>query len=146
MQVETGRHATRCDSCPDSDPYTGVMTGLILFAHGARDPRWAEPFERLRQKVEIARPGVPVALAYLDLMAPNLPGAADALVAAGCRALRVVPIFLGRGGHVRKDLADLLTLVAQRHPAVHVDVLPAIGEDDAVLQTMADVCVTGLGA
>ena len=89
---------------------------------------------------------MPVALAYLDLMAPNLPGAADALVAAGCRALRVVPIFLGRGGHVRKDLADLLALVAQRHPAVHVDVLPAIGEDDAVLQTMADVCVSGLRA
>ena len=140
------RDAPRGGGCPDTDPYTCAMTGLILFAHGARDPRWAEPFERLRQKVEIACPGVPVALAYLDLMTPDLPGAADALVAVGCRALRVVPIFLGRGGHVRKDLAVLLALVATRHPAVHVDVLPAIGEDDAVLQTMADVCVTGLRA
>jgi sirohydrochlorin cobaltochelatase len=121
-----------------------AATGLILFAHGARDPRWAEPFERLRAKVEAARPGVHVALAYLDLMAPDLPGAADALVAAGCDALRVVPIFLGRGGHVRKDLADLLARVAERHPAVPVEVLPAIGEDDLVLQTMADVCVSGL--
>ena len=118
--------------------------GLILFAHGARDPRWAEPFERLRGKVEVACPGVPVALAYLDLMAPDLPGAADALVAAGCRALRVVPVFLGRGGHVRKDLADLLAVVTARHPAIRVEVLPAVGESDLVLQTMADVCVFGL--
>lgn len=121
-----------------------VPTGLILFAHGARDPLWAEPFERLRDKVEVACPGVPVALAYLDLMAPDLPDAADALVTAGCRALRVVPIFLGRGGHVRKDLADLLALVAARHPAVRVEVLPAIGESDPVLQAMAGVCVAGL--
>jgi sirohydrochlorin cobaltochelatase len=119
-------------------------TGLILFAHGARDPRWAEPFERLRGKVAETCPGVPVALAYLDLMTPDLPGAADALVAAGCRALRVVPIFLGRGGHVRKDLADLLMRVAERHPAVPVEVLPAVGESDPVLQAMADVCVSGL--
>lgn len=25
----------------------GTLRGLILFGHGARDPRWAEPFERL---------------------------------------------------------------------------------------------------
>ena len=117
--------------------------GLILFAHGARDPRWAEPFERLRGKVEVACPGVPVALAYLDLMAPDLPGAADALVAAGCRALRVVPVFLGRGGHVRKDLADLLAVVTARHPAIRVEVLPAVGESDLVLQTMATCAFSG---
>ena len=38
--------------------YNCRMTGLILFAHGARDPRWAEPFERLKRKVEAARPGL----------------------------------------------------------------------------------------
>ena len=26
--------------------------GIVLFAHGARDPRWAEPFERLRSQVK----------------------------------------------------------------------------------------------
>jgi sirohydrochlorin cobaltochelatase len=25
--------------------------GMILFGHGARDPRWAEPFERLATKL-----------------------------------------------------------------------------------------------
>ena len=119
-------------------------TGLLVFAHGARDPRWAEPFERLRHKVEAACPGVPVALAYLELMAPDLPGAADALVAAGCRALRVVPVFLGQGGHVRGDLPDLLAAVSARHPAVRLEILPAVGENDLVLQKIAEVCVSEL--
>ena len=63
--------------------YNRHVTGLILFAHGARDPRWAEPFERLKRKVEAARPGMPVALAYLEIMEPDLMGATDALISAG---------------------------------------------------------------
>jgi sirohydrochlorin cobaltochelatase len=30
---------------------------LILFAHGARDPAWAAPFERLRALTQAAMPG-----------------------------------------------------------------------------------------
>jgi len=27
------------------------MNGLVLFAHGARDPQWAVPFQRLAELV-----------------------------------------------------------------------------------------------
>ena len=120
------------------------MTGLILFAHGARDPRWAEPFERLKRKVEAARPGVPVALAYLEIMEPDLAAAADALVAAGCRSLRIVPVFLGQGGHVRDDLPAIVAKLAARHPAIAIALTTAVGEHDAVLDRIADVAVEGL--
>src|SRR5260221_5432718 len=101
------------------------MTGLILFAHGARDPRWAEPFERLKRKVQTARPGVPVSLAYLEIMQPDLAGAVDALADAGCRSLRIVPVFLGQGGHVREDLPAVVAAVRARRPELHIDVLEA---------------------
>jgi sirohydrochlorin ferrochelatase len=32
-------------------PLDAPMTGLILFAHGARDPRWAEPFEAVAARM-----------------------------------------------------------------------------------------------
>lgn len=118
--------------------------GLILFAHGARDARWAEPFRRLQRKVEAARPGMPVTLAFLEFMAPDLPSAADALVVGGCRTLRIVPVFLGQGGHLRQDLPALVTAIRARHPEVAVDVATAVGEDDSVLDRMADVCVAGI--
>ena len=34
---------------------------IVLFAHGARDPRWAEPFEAVAARVRATAPGCPVA-------------------------------------------------------------------------------------
>ncbi|MGE8472690.1 MAG: CbiX/SirB N-terminal domain-containing protein, partial [Paraburkholderia hospita] len=58
--------------------------GIVLFAHGARDARWAEPFERLSARLrELRGPSAgPVSLAFLELMTPDLPGAVAAQVAA----------------------------------------------------------------
>lgn len=123
-----------------------MTPGLILFAHGARDPRWAEPFERLRRKVATAVPGTPVALAYLELMQPDLATAATQLVRAGCRSLRVVPIFLGQGGHVRQDLPALVARVQSDHPGVTVTLQTAVGEDERVLDRIAEVCIQGAAA
>ena len=58
-----------------------MSTGLILFAHGARDARWREPFDRLQALVAQRHPG-PVALAFLELMSPDLAQAATQLAAA----------------------------------------------------------------
>jgi sirohydrochlorin cobaltochelatase len=120
--------------------------GLVLFAHGARDPRWADPFLRLRRKVESARPGTPVRLAYLELMSPDLEEAVTELVGVGCRSVRVVPIFLGQGGHVRRDLPALVQAVASRHPGVGIALSDAIGDNDAVLDGIAAACVAALSA
>ena len=50
---------------------SGAPTGLILFAHGARDAAWAAPFEAVAARARAQRPAWLVALAYLELMAPN---------------------------------------------------------------------------
>ena len=118
-----------------------MQHGLILFAHGARDARWAEPFERLRDRVVRAAPGVKVVLAFLELMAPDLIAAATELCDSGCRAVAVVPVFLGQGGHVRQDLPQLLEDAASRHPECAFRLADAAGEDDAVLDALAAYCV-----
>ena len=127
-------------------PYNPPMadTGLILLAHGARDARWAEPFLRLRAKIAAVRTGTLVELAFLEVMAPNLASAVDAMIAGGCRSLRIVPLFLGQGGHVRDDIPRLIAGVSARHPDVAIELTGAIGEDDTVLDRIAAVCVQGL--
>jgi sirohydrochlorin cobaltochelatase len=122
-----------------------TKTGLILFAHGARDARWREPFERLVHKVEAARPDLAVGLAFLELMQPDLATAADALAARGCKTLRIVPVFLGQGGHVREDLPAAVELVRQRHPELAIELRIAVGEDDAVLDQIVAAAIAGLG-
>jgi sirohydrochlorin cobaltochelatase len=66
------------------------------------------------------------------------------LVAEGCTALHIVPIFLGQGGHVRQDLPARVARVEAAYPGVSVTLQTAIGEEDAVLDRIAEVCVRGL--
>ncbi len=116
-----------------------MKTGLILFAHGARDPRWALPFEAVAERVRQARPGSPVRLAFLEFMSPSLLEAGAALAAEGCAHIEVLPLFLGAGGHVRKDLPLLIEQMQAAHPGSAVRLHPAVGEAPSVVQAMADV-------
>ncbi len=123
---------------------------LILFAHGARDARWAEPFERLRDRVDgllaensvLGASATRVALAFLELMEPDLDRATDRLVADGCTALTIVPIFLGQGSHLRRDLPLLVEALRTAHPDLLVRLHPAIGEQASVIEAMARAAVS----
>lgn len=115
--------------------------GLLLFAHGARDPHWALPFEAVASLVRAGRPGLPVELAFLEFMSPNLTEAGQRLANLGCNDVAVVPLFLGAGGHVRKDLPALLTGMAHSHPRVTWRLQQAIGEIDSVVHAMADAAM-----
>jgi sirohydrochlorin cobaltochelatase len=112
--------------------------GLILFAHGARDPRWAAPFEAVAARLRERHPAATVRLAFLEFMAPTLPVAAAELVASGCDGVAVLPMFLGAGGHVRKDLPLLLEAMRAAHPRTVFTLHPAIGEVAGVVDAMAD--------
>jgi sirohydrochlorin cobaltochelatase len=114
--------------------------GLILFGHGARDPRWAEPFERLVTKLR-ARRSEPVALAFLELMSPDLPTAIEHLAAEGCDAVTVAPVFFGQGGHIRRDLPELLDRCRVMFPSMIIHCATAVGEDDSVLDAVAEYCI-----
>jgi sirohydrochlorin cobaltochelatase len=114
-----------------------MRPGIVLFAHGARDPRWADPFEALAARLRQLRPQAEVRLAYLELMQPSLPEAGDALVAAGCDSVEVVPVFLGAGGHVRRDLPLLLETLRTRHSNVRWTLHAPLGERPSIIDAMA---------
>ncbi|MGZ5155928.1 MAG: sirohydrochlorin chelatase [Caldimonas sp.] len=121
--------------------------GLILFAHGARDRRWAEPFAAVAERIRRADPERLVELAFLETMEPDLAGAARRLLASGATRIDVVPMFLGTGGHLRQDLPPLVASVREEHPRLDVRLHPAIGENAAVVAAMAEasLAMTRLG-
>jgi sirohydrochlorin cobaltochelatase len=122
-----------------------MKRGLVLFAHGARAAAWAVPFERLRDASRAALPEVEVELAFLELMSPRLPEVVDAMVARGILAVTVVPVFLGQGGHLLRDLPQLAEGLRAAHPALRLELAGAIGEDPGVQAAMLDYCVRSLG-
>jgi sirohydrochlorin cobaltochelatase len=119
-----------------------ALHGVVLFGHGARDARWAEPFFRLAEKVRGSHGSAgPVSLAFLELMSPDLPTAVAEQVAQGCSAVTVVPVFFGQGGHVRRDLPAVLDVCRAAHPGVAIRCATAVGEEESVLDAVALYCL-----
>lgn len=120
--------------------------GIVLFAHGSRDPLWRAPMEAVRQRIEAQPPPsaaqTTVRCAYLELCAPNLPDAVQELLAAGATCITIVPMFLGTGKHAREDLPVLVQALRSAHPSVAFHVQPAIGEDPRMTALMAEIAST----
>jgi sirohydrochlorin cobaltochelatase len=114
---------------------------VILFAHGARDPRWAEPFLRVAERVRAAVPDLALEVAYLEHLEPNLAEAARRLARRGAKAIRVVPLFIGRGGHLRVEVPRLVAEVVAALPGIAIDLALPAGDDDAVIDALASFCV-----
>ena len=121
-----------------------MKKAMILFAHGARDPKWAAPFERLRDIVRARAPDMAVSLAFLELMSPRLPEAAAVLAADGAEEVTIVPVFLGQGGHVLRDLPALIDELKSAHPHMRFNIVDAVGEDADVLNAMATYCLAAM--
>ncbi len=110
---------------------------IILFAHGARDPEWALPFERLRAAVKKRIPGVWVEIAYLEFMQPDLARAVDRLIESGAQQIDIIPAFMAQGAHLKRDLPVLIAAAQARHPQAVFALHPALGESQPVLDAMA---------
>ena len=112
-------------------------SGIILFAHGARDPQWAIPFQRIRTLLERRAAGTPIELAFLESMRPDLADAMRALAGRGVERVTVVPLFMAQGNHLRNDLPELVRRASVDNPGLGVRTAPAIGDVDALLDAIA---------
>ncbi|WP_119966389.1 sirohydrochlorin chelatase [Simplicispira lacusdiani] len=121
-------------------------TGIVLFAHGSRDPLWRAPIEAVQNHILAHHPGVAVRCAYLELSTPDLPQAVQELVDQRALGITIVPMFLGTGKHARADLPVLVDGLRAQHPAVQFTVQGAIGEDPRMTALMAAIaCSAPLG-
>lgn len=110
---------------------------IVLFGHGARDPQWAEPMKRLQSILLERVSGVQVELAFLELMEPGLPEVVDCMALGGVKHIQVVPIFFGRGGHLKNDFPVIMAELKTKHPELNIEATAAVGQWDAVWQAIA---------
>jgi sirohydrochlorin cobaltochelatase len=113
------------------------MRGIVLFAHGAREPQWAEPFARIRDRVRAARPECPIELAFLEIMAPTLEEAIASVIEQGAPAVTVYPLFMAQGGHLKQDLPRILEQIRASHPRIPIALEPPIGEVHEILEAIS---------
>jgi sirohydrochlorin cobaltochelatase len=111
--------------------------GILLFAHGSRNPAWAREFETLRDAVKKSAPQTLVELCYLELCEPGFAAGVDALVAAGAEHIEVVPIFLAPGKHTMEDLPALIEIAQRAHADVTFNARATLLEDEVMRAAIA---------
>lgn len=119
-----------------------MREGVVLFAHGSREPEWSRPFERIAASLAEKLPAVCVGLAYLE-NGPSLDEILAALVAKGAASIRVVPLFLGQGGDVKEDLPRLVKSAASAQRGIIVTLEQPIGEQPNVVEAIVAAIAAG---
>lgn len=113
-----------------------MKSALILFGHGARDPEWAVPIRKLQRRVAQQRPDLTVEVAFLELAEPLLPEAIEKLASSQYTRIAIVPVFLAQGGHLKNDVPRLLGELRERFPGITLELWPALGDADPVLDAI----------
>ena len=113
------------------------MKGIVLFAHGARNPEWAKPIEAIAAAMRARAPQTRVTPAFLDFLAPTLTQAIADLAAAGRNELAIVPMFMANSGHTQRDLPALLEAARQERPWLQLHLAAPIGEAETVIEAIA---------
>jgi len=77
-------------------------------------------------------------VAYVQFVAPPIPEAVAQLVGEGVREIVVLPVFLGKGVHVREDIPHLLQRAQRAHPEVRFRLAPPLGYDEKLADILLD--------
>lgn len=105
-----------------------LKSALVLFAHGSRDPNWAEPFKAIQALIRAKAPDTPVELAFLELMQPGIQQCLIDLANRSVKRISIVPIFLAAGRHLREDLPALIAPIQKQFPDLVINVTAPIGD------------------
>lgn len=97
----------------------------ILLAHGSPDPVWRKTFQILAGPALDANDAA--RLAFMESASPSLEETVHALTRDGITRISVLPLFLARGRHLRRDLPQMIEELQSRYP-VRIELLPPIGE------------------
>jgi sirohydrochlorin cobaltochelatase len=112
---------------------------VILFAHGARDGRWAASLHALAAVIRDRLGEASVRSAFLDLQSPTLPQALAAAAAEGAQRIDILPVFWAGAGHVDKELPPMIADFSAIHPDIRIRTLPVLSALPGMLEFIAEV-------
>ncbi len=113
-----------------------MHTLTILLAHGSSDPAWGETFEAMAAPVLKRYPDA--TLAFMELSHPTLDEVANQAQKQGYDQLTVLPLFLAKGKHLKKDVPAMLLEIEER-TGLKSQLLPPIGEHPALAQAIVSI-------
>jgi sirohydrochlorin ferrochelatase len=113
------------------------MATVILTSHGTDDAVGATLIRGLVAAVAEALPEHRVLEAFVDVQEPSLEQVLGSELAENLSGqVLVVPLLLGTGYHVRKDMADAIRSAVDEYPSADIRLSPALNNEPEVLQLL----------
>lgn len=119
-----------------------MTRAILFFAHGAREPSWRANFDVIVEEFARAHPDMPVAIAFLEFMKPDLLEAVEALVGRGATEIVVCTLFLAAGGHTLRDMRGLIDEALRRWPELKIHATEALTESPEIRRAIVDWACT----
>lgn len=118
---------------------------VVLLCHGSSDPLWAEPFVALTASLQKVYGSQYVHLAFLERSEPNLATLVEELASLGPAHIRVLPVFLSSGKHLRQDVPPQLDAFAEKYAQLSFELLKPVGLQDSFFKMLEKLVAEALG-
>jgi sirohydrochlorin cobaltochelatase len=133
----------------------GDYGGILLIAHGMREPSGAKAFFEIVENVRQILPETHVEGAFLEFAQPTIAEGIVRLVWEGAMHIAVVPLFLSKLGHTMDDIPEVVAkaagqfyegsefkvkgseMVLERHKNVKISLKTHIGAHQRVVELSA---------
>jgi len=103
------------------------LPGVILLAHGSPDPEAAQETHELRDALSALRPDWRFDVAFLN-HEPKLDHAVESLMTMGCTHIRILPLLVFKGKHLREDIPALVSTLRSRLPKLPLELQPHLSQ------------------
>jgi sirohydrochlorin ferrochelatase len=114
-----------------------VTTALLLIAHGSRQEE--ANADLLFVAAGLRARGWPIVEAsFLELAEPDIAEGGARCVKSGAERVILVPYFLSAGVHVRRDLAEAQTKLAERFASVDFRLAEPLGQHPLLLDVVEE--------
>lgn len=120
-----------------------MKTKLIMLAHGSSNQSWSDAFFEMTQGVRERFPSAE--LAFMELSTPSLNETCRTAARDGYTLIRVLPLFLSTGRHLKKDVPKIIESLTSEL-SLKIELLPPIGEQDRIRNAIVDVVCDELEA
>lgn len=103
--------------------------GLLIVGHGSRSQEARDTFEETVQLVRRTGEYSLVEGAHMELAQPSIPEMVEKLAAEQVDEIIVVPYFLYKGIHIKKDIPQIMKELSNKYPRINFKLGEPIGAE-----------------
>ena len=111
---------------------------IIILAHGSRDNQAKEEFLRSVNLVQKRLPSCRIEPACFQFSENDLPRALKRVAAAGFKRVKIIPVFLFEGVHVKQDIPQVISKEKSNFPELEISMSGTLWPDERILDIIKD--------